>query len=682
VAAVEDSVSSEDENQAPEGDWEILEKIIGDLVNPEQAVDYARTQLGQRGDEALAQQLDALLRDKMRSEFREEIAREVNMIDQPLIKINLTADHRGNNGIARLFTIVNEARHELVLPEIPLGRIFDEEWNNEFLEIFEGRLRGIVESLHLDLWNADDVVKLFMVMNAEILHLLQEQGIGYEDDMAFRFVNSTTMSSLRLSDDPWTRDVESGKSPLMIELQDSQRQHQWITQVSVPILSSKSKRDLIILLAKDGMHLGSTYSIFEMPDFLRNVEGVEEISVLNLAETSFAKIPGREVEVSVRASVEVLSDGRGSLTTSWEPSRVILFQETRGDIVIDESITVTRPADEDINQTMEELIQLMASRPELTIAEGSFDADQLTAIQEEFSRAEIRLIENREQEPIPSEDLAAREQEVLKIAAIRDVALALFPGMAENATELIHRPSLTDVLIHQYQADDEVLETQLLAEVHIAERDARLHVMRRLDRKAEKIENSFAIGAVLPEILDPGLMPEFLKGFLSGLDRGRIGEILQDGGKLPDAFVRQLKELGISLRNVQLTRAQVLRGDDQFFVPVAHLDAQKNTPFHEMFRPLLIDQIEKLKGNPDALKWLGKLTSRALLHMADLLADKELKTSPVLLKAELLRRLNLEGFDDLISLSQKGGRMSFEINAVAAKLAFEHLVRESIAQAA
>ena len=81
------------------------------------------------------------------------------------------------------------------------------------------------------------------------------------------------------------------------------------------------------------------------------------------------------------------------------------------------------------------------------------------------------------------------------------------------------------------------------------------------------------------------------------------------------------------------------------------------------------------------LRWLGKLTSRALMHLADLSGDIQFKEDPEKLKSELLRRLNLED-DGLISIIQKGGRMEFGIDTTLAEITYTRLIEQSLAAAA
>ncbi|MBN1688300.1 MAG: leucine-rich repeat domain-containing protein [Candidatus Omnitrophica bacterium] len=269
--------------------------------------------------------------------------------------------------------------------------------------------------------------------------------------------------------------------------------------------------------------------------------------------------------------------------------------------------------------------------------------------------------------------------------SLKSVALALFPllgKLSKRVLGVLINPDVVDSLITQYRENAAELEQRLLAQVNLSERDAVLKVLNDLDASMGQVNQSFAIGAVIPEEFDEELMPAFFEGFVSGLDASQVGEMLQDGGRLPQHVVGQLKGVGVQTRAVDVHRPLVLRGDEQDFVPMAMLTGDDAGILHDTFQPLFVDRIEELRQDPDTLRWLGKLTSRALIHMADLSEDIKLKTDPDMLKAELLRRLNLEGYDELITLSQKGGRLAFGINAVTAQLVFTQLVEESIATSA
>ncbi|MCM8775709.1 MAG: hypothetical protein NC930_05105 [Candidatus Omnitrophica bacterium] len=268
---------------------------------------------------------------------------------------------------------------------------------------------------------------------------------------------------------------------------------------------------------------------------------------------------------------------------------------------------------------------------------------------------------------------------------VKALAIALFPaGPAVRkrvVTKVIDR-GVIDSLVVQYRSNVEELEKRLLAETHVSEYTARLAVMNRLDAHADEIEQSFAIGAVIPEELDQRLMPAFWEGFLSGLDRGRVNELLKEGARLPRPFMEGLAKLRVPVRNIDTRRAQVLRGNEQAAVPLAFLGEKKNAVIHEMFEPLFIDHIEELKDQPEVLAWLGKLTSRVLMHLADFSEDAKLKTDPEKLKAELLRRLNLEDDSDLISITAQGPRMRLGIDSTVASLVYSRLIEDAVSSAA
>ena len=103
-----------------------------------------------------------------------------------------------------------------------------------------------------------------------------------------------------------------------------------------------------------------------------------------------------------------------------------------------------------------------------------------------------------------------------------------------------------------------------------------------------------------------------------------------------------------------------------------------------MFLPVILDRFNELyeTSDLDAAEWLGKLTSRTLLHLADLSQNTGLPSEPARLKEELLKRLHLEGYDDLFSISNQGARLEVGVNAWAARQVYAKLVERAIASAA
>lgn len=307
------------------------------------------------------------------------------------------------------------------------------------------------------------------------------------------------------------------------------------------------------------------------------------------------------------------------------------------------------------------------------------------SIAEEFERA-YRVGMGRSELRQETRDKRHETEELTADSLMDDLALrvavSLMPAEAENAVVTL-RVNEDDIqtIIRQYRNNKRRLEEKLLAQTHLSEYDAISAVMNSLDENIGQVKRSFAIGAVLPKILEQGLGEEFLRGFLEGLDRKTVSEMLKNGAKLPEDFQAGLKNLQIPVREIDTHRPVVTQAQDQPAVPLAMIGSE-GIRLNQMFLPFFIDRIEDLKNDPAALRWLGKLTSRALIHMADLMEAEALRNDPNRMKAELIKRLNLEGFEDLISPVTRNGQKGFGINAVLAQQAFSFMIQRSIESAA
>ena len=274
------------------------------------------------------------------------------------------------------------------------------------------------------------------------------------------------------------------------------------------------------------------------------------------------------------------------------------------------------------------------------------------------------------------------------LRAITLAALALAPEAGRTILAKIDSDSIRQI-VDKYRTNKQELRSQLREQVDSVKFTAQLTVMNNLDAQMTELkEPSFAIAAVIPKERegDQEAIGYFLEGYFDGIDRS-VGEMLIDG-RIPDAYQKKLSDEVTLRSDLNVTRPTVLKSE-QASVPVAMFaEPAGNAKIHSMFTPVFINDmaklINKLSKDPDApqkLRWLGKLASRTEIHLADLSQVTRLKKDPNALKAELLRRLDLEGYD-LISISQNSGRPELRINAIQAELAFSDLVRRTIEAAA
>ncbi len=261
-------------------------------------------------------------------------------------------------------------------------------------------------------------------------------------------------------------------------------------------------------------------------------------------------------------------------------------------------------------------------------------------------------------------------------------AIQLAPGIFRNAF-LINESGVKNLIEAQKRGED--LQEKFYDQVTSLEEEAIAAAMRSPDKSLGQVKNPRPIGFVLPKRLDRSVIPVLLEGFGEGLTRDTVSTVLKDGGRVSPAFEQILKDRRIPLENIDLHRPSVALQEEfpHVSVPLALLDPEKNRVLHhEMFQFLSVERMDDIKHDLNAVKFTGKLIRTILIHLADLSQDKELKTNPVKLKEALLRRLQLEDFQDLVRITQKGPNASWGINAVAAKAVFEALTQRSLQSAA
>ncbi len=283
-------------------------------------------------------------------------------------------------------------------------------------------------------------------------------------------------------------------------------------------------------------------------------------------------------------------------------------------------------------------------------------------------------------------ELSARSEVRIapKADAVKLVAEALAPGNESRAVAVQIDESVIADLIAQYRKNKEALRLKMLAQADVSRFDAVQAVMNDLDSGLDQISGAvsrkFAVGLVLP---DGKIDDHFLAGFLSGLDKGVVGELLKDG-RVPEVFRKGLSDLAIQVRDVHVEKTNAIQSE-QAEVPAAFLGSK--IAINEMFLPLFLNpaDLEALqRKNPEAARWIGKVVSRALIHMADLSQDENYRGKPQEIRDELLRRLNLfeRDFQSLITLTQSGGRLAFGVNTALAEALFEEKVSRVIGSAA
>lgn len=302
------------------------------------------------------------------------------------------------------------------------------------------------------------------------------------------------------------------------------------------------------------------------------------------------------------------------------------------------------------------------------------------------SKGKVPSVSRAEARKIKPEAGRKKREGRSKSMAVRDIALALSPGTRKKVDS-----NSVGEIIEKYRVDKKELRSELRAQADAIQYTAQQAAMNLLDAQSTNyVESSLAIAAVIPKELegDREAIGYFLEGYFDGLDRS-VGEILIDG-KIPEAYHEKLSDQGISERaDLNILRSTVLKTGKQDSVPVAlfaeHTD---DTKIHSMFTPVFINDmarlIKKLSQDPDApqkLRWLGKLTSRTEIYLADLSQVARLKDDPKALKGELLKRLGLEGYE-LVTIAQKGLNSGYGINAVLAEKVYSALVRRAIEAAA
>jgi hypothetical protein len=188
-------------------------------------------------------------------------------------------------------------------------------------------------------------------------------------------------------------------------------------------------------------------------------------------------------------------------------------------------------------------------------------------------------------------------------------------------------------------------------------------------------ERAGIIGLVLPE----NMGDSFTENFFEAIKSSRI-ETVAFVGKVPDKLTSALKEQGQNFSTLKnLTRPMM--AIDQAAIPTGILDSELKSEINESFVPFWID----MEGVSDPLvrDYVEQLQIVALVHTARLIAARpELLKNRSELRAELLKNLALQGFDNIITAGQNFGREGFAISAVIAQAYLEARSELLIQQAA
>jgi hypothetical protein len=190
---------------------------------------------------------------------------------------------------------------------------------------------------------------------------------------------------------------------------------------------------------------------------------------------------------------------------------------------------------------------------------------------------------------------------------------------------------------------------------------------------AEPSNQTHTVGFVFPEDEEPN--SSWVQMAIKAIARDSSLRTIALEGRAPTSFVESLKEYGKTPRPVDLDRPI-----KDLIIPTAILDSQFHSRIADTFLPFWIEG--------DLSDPLARDYAEMLQIIAPILAAKILDERPELLKnrlelrAELLKRIQLEGFDNIITTGKRGGQDGFIVSAVLAKAYLESRAELRVKQSA
>ena len=269
----------------------------------------------------------------------------------------------------------------------------------------------------------------------------------------------------------------------------------------------------------------------------------------------------------------------------------------------------------------------------------------------------------------------------------RKVSIGLMPGVEQEYLESLGDQGVLRRLAASYELKPEAIEREMRLQPFLLEDLARAYVLGELDAHLNPVQDfdqAIALGIYFSRDLKRPGKRSYLKGFSSDLP-SQVRELPMDGGRAPTWFIENLRDRGIQPRtDFRITRENpiVLREEANAAIPVAILDRSAPKQVSSKVMPVVMEDleglIERFSDHPDfefMMQWLGKLTSRAQIHLAEL---SETQLTPDEIEDELLRRLNLKGYQDFIEIVQNGRNLGLGIRSSLIPNILPALIRRAI----
>jgi hypothetical protein len=193
-------------------------------------------------------------------------------------------------------------------------------------------------------------------------------------------------------------------------------------------------------------------------------------------------------------------------------------------------------------------------------------------------------------------------------------------------------------------------------------------------------DRAVTVGIDLPPALDRSDAKSFLDQFMKVIgDKGALVNEVAVSGRLPGDVRSVLRSRGVMIRPVQKTKP-FLPKNDQAAVPMVMNSEVAAETLNAVFYSVAGDA--GAISDPFAKDYMNLLKIAAAVHLADLTAGRpELRAKPELLKAELLKRLNLfeqTGGKGMVQMNARG----LTISSIAVRAYLEMKARESLERAA
>ncbi len=280
-----------------------------------------------------------------------------------------------------------------------------------------------------------------------------------------------------------------------------------------------------------------------------------------------------------------------------------------------------------------------------------------------------------------------------RLEVVRKTALSLLPLEAgESAASLRLSAADLNVLIRAYQktGDPNSFESQLALHIDLVKREVFETLITQLDQRTKDITLSYAVGIVIPEGLEAGVLEAFMEGYIDALKHAPDGEVLVEGSSRGEV-TESMRAAGLKVRNLNTRQpAPVLSGDEQNVIPVAQLDAQTTTMIPD-YLGLGVDltavSLRPFENDREMLKLFGRYTATAQRILADLSKGEKgaKKLTRPALKAALLKKLFASEITqaDLIQMTGQGSTAAFKINlGLIAGIVNQMLARRAAERAA